>query len=122
REAGRPEPIDADTVFQLASVSKPVASTVMAALVGDRVVDWDDRIVDHDPEFQMYDAWVTNAVTLRDMFAHRSGLPDHAGDLLEDLGYGREEILYRLRYQKPASSFRAQYHYTNFGLTAAAVA
>src|SRR5258707_8720344 len=55
-------------------------------------------------------------------YAHRSGLPDHAGDLLEDLGFTREEILHRLRYQKPDSSFRSHYAYTNFGITEAAVA
>jgi len=122
REAGKDAKVDADTVFQLASVSKSVASTVVAALVSDGVVAWDDRIIDHDPDFQLYDAWATQAVTLRDMFAHRSGLPAFAGDLLEDLGYDRAEVLRRLRYQRPASSFRSQYAYTNFGLTEAAVA
>jgi CubicO group peptidase (beta-lactamase class C family) len=122
RESGRDEPVDADTVFQLASVSKPIASTVVAALVGDGVVRWDDRIVDHLPDFALADPWVTQEVSLRDMFAHRSGLPDHAGDLLEDMGYDRAEVLHRLRYQRPESSFRSEYAYTNFGLTAAAVA
>jgi CubicO group peptidase (beta-lactamase class C family) len=56
------------------------------------------------------------------MFAHRSGLPDHAGDVLEDIGYGRDEVTYRLRFLQPASSFRSEYAYTNFGLTAGAVA
>ena len=122
REAGKPEAVDPDTVFQLASLSKPIAATVVAALVGDGVVAWDDPVIRHDPGFEMYDPWVTRQVTLRDMFAHRSGLPDHAGDLLEDIGYDRAEILYRLRYQKPGSSFRSHYAYTNFGLTEAAVA
>jgi CubicO group peptidase (beta-lactamase class C family) len=121
REAGKPAAVDADTVFQLASVSKPIASTVVAALVGEGVVDWDDRIVDHDPGFAMYDPWVTSQITLRDMFAHRSGLPGWAGDLLEDIGYDRAEVLHRLRFQPPASSFRSTYAYTNFGLTEGAV-
>ncbi|MGE0544731.1 MAG: serine hydrolase domain-containing protein, partial [Dehalococcoidia bacterium] len=122
REAGTTATVDADTVFQLASLSKPIASTVVASVVGDGLVSWDDPIVAHDPGFQMYTPWVTSQVTLRDMFAHRSGLPDHAGDLLEDIGYDREQVLHRLRYQKPASSFRSEYAYTNFGLTEAAVA
>lgn len=122
REAGSPAQVDPDTVFQLASVSKPVASTVVAALVGDGVVGWDSRINELDPRFEMYDPWVTREVTIRDMFSHRSGLPDHAGDTLEDIGYDRAAVLHRLRYQKPASSFRSEYAYTNFGLTAAAVA
>ena len=122
RRAGSPEPVDPDTVFQLASLSKPIASTVVAALAGDGVVAWDDPILRHDPGFAMHGAWVTRQVTLRDMFYHRSGLPDHAGDALEDMGYDRAEILRRLRHVRPASSFRSRYAFTNFGLTAAAVA
>jgi CubicO group peptidase (beta-lactamase class C family) len=122
RDTGTGELVDPDTVFQLASVSKPIASTVVASLVGDGVVSWDDRIVDHLPDFALLDPWITREISLRDMFAHRSGLPHHAGDLLEDMGYGREEVLHRLRYQHPDSSFRSTYAYTNFGLTAAGVA
>jgi CubicO group peptidase (beta-lactamase class C family) len=122
REAGKDEPVDADTVFQLASVSKPITSTVLAILVGLGLIDWDDRVADLDPDFRLYDPWVTRQVTLRDLLCHRSGLPDHGGDLLEDLGYGRREVLRRLRFLRPASSFRARYAYTNFGYTAAAVA
>ncbi|MEO6846912.1 MAG: serine hydrolase [Chthoniobacterales bacterium] len=123
RKAGRPEPVDADTVFQLASVSKPVGATVVAAVIGDgAVVSWDSRIRDLDPSFAMYKPFVTEEITVRDLYAHRSGLPDHAGDWLEDMGYPREEILRRLRFQKPDTSFRSHYAYTNLGLTAAAVA
>jgi CubicO group peptidase (beta-lactamase class C family) len=92
RQAGRPEPVDPDTVFQLASMSKPIASTVVAALAGDGLLAWDDPILRHDPAFAMHDAWVTRQVTLRDMFCHRSGLPGHAGDALEDLGYRPERL------------------------------
>jgi CubicO group peptidase (beta-lactamase class C family) len=122
REVGKEDRVDADTVFQLASVSKPIASTVLAALVGKGVIGWDDQVIEHDPNFRLYDPWVTHAVTFRDLLCHRSGLPEHAGDLLEDVGYGRAEVLRRLRFVKPASSFRSQYAYTNFGYTEAAVA
>jgi CubicO group peptidase (beta-lactamase class C family) len=91
RQAGKSEPVDPDTVFQLASMSKPIASTVVAALAGDGLVAWDDPIIRHDPKFAMHDAWVTRNVSLRDMFCHRSGLPDHAGDALEDIGYDRTD-------------------------------
>ncbi|RUX34940.1 class A beta-lactamase-related serine hydrolase, partial [Mesorhizobium sp. M7A.F.Ca.CA.002.09.1.1] len=49
REAGKPEIVDADTVFQIASLSKPVSATVVAALVSDRIVSWDSKIADLDP-------------------------------------------------------------------------
>lgn len=122
REAGKPEPIDADTVFQMASVSKPISSTVMALLVGEGKITWDDRVTDHDPSFEMYTPYVTRELRLRDFLCHRSGLPDHAGDLLEDLGYERSEVLRRLRYQPPDSSFRAGYAYTNTGYSEACYA
>jgi CubicO group peptidase (beta-lactamase class C family) len=122
RDASKSERVDADTVFQLASVSKPITSTVLAALVGERVIDWDDRVIDLDAGFRLSDPFVTREVTLRDLLCHRSGLPDHAGDLLEDLGCERAEVLRRLRFEKPASSFRSQFAYTNFGFTEAAVA
>ena len=107
REEGTGEAVDADTVFQLASLSKPLASTVVAALVGDKAVSWDSRIADIDPTFQLYEAYPTAQVTLRDLFAHRSGLPGSAGNELEELGYDRDTILHRLRQVKPLSSFRS---------------
>ncbi len=122
RHVGTDAPVDPDTIFQIASVSKPFASTAVAAVIGDGAITWDSRIADLDPGFRMIDPWVTSEVTLRDAFSHRTGMPPQAGDLLEDLGYDRDEILYRFRYLEPTGSFRADYAYTNFMLTAAGVA
>ncbi|MBN6051542.1 beta-lactamase family protein, partial [Nonomuraea sp. RK-328] len=126
RRAGSPGGVGPDTVFQLASVSKPLATTVLARAVGQssdgpRAVGWDDPVVRHDPGFALKDPWVTRHVTLADLLSHRSGLPDHAGDLLEDLGYDRRYILDHLR-DEPLGPFRARYAYTNFGFTEAALA
>lgn len=117
REVNKPDKVNADTVFQLASVSKSISSTVVAALVGEGKVTWDSRINDLDPGFELQDAWVSRQLTIKDLLAHRSGLPEHAGDLLEDIGYPRAHILHQLRYQKPGSSFRSKWEYTNFGYT-----
>jgi CubicO group peptidase (beta-lactamase class C family) len=122
RDVNTKERIDADTVFQLASLSKSIGSTVVADLVGEGKITWDSKLSVLDPMFEMFDPWVTREITIRDMYAHRSGLPAHAGDLLEDLGFPRAEILYRLRYQPPASSFRSRYAYTNFGITEGGIA
>ena len=122
REAGTDAAVDADTVFTTRFLSKPIASTVVANVVGDSIVTWDTPVSAIDPGFALHDPWVTRHVTPRDLFAHRSGLPEHAGDLLEDLGFDRETVLHRLRYQPLVNDFRATYAYTNFGLTAAAVA
>lgn len=116
-----PDPVDADTVFQLASVSKPITSTVIAGLVGRGTVAWDDRLRPHLPGFALSDPFAGAETTLADMLSHRSGLYTSSGDLLEDLGYDRAYILDRLRFQ-PLDRFRASYNYTNFGFTAAAQA
>src|SRR5215510_506158 len=93
RDVGTRQPVDTDTVFQLASVSKPLGSTVIAGLVSDGVVKWDDPIIKYDPAFEMDTPYVTRNVTIRDMYSHRSGLYDRAGDLLEDMGYDRAGVL-----------------------------
>src|SRR6059058_5689088 len=122
RDVNTKAPVDADTVFQLASLSKSIGSTVVAELVGEGKITWDSKLSVLDPSFEMFDPWVTRIITIRDMYAHRSGLPAHAGDLLEDLDFTRAEILFRLRYEHPDSSFRSHYAYTNFGMTESGVA
>ncbi len=121
RRVGTTDAVDADTAFQLASLSKSIGATVVAHEVGLGTISWDTPVVQHLPWFALSDDWVTRHVTIADMYAHRSGLPDHAGDDLEDLGYDRAQVLRRLRFLK-LHSFRDEYAYTNFGLTAAAEA
>ncbi|MGW1882614.1 serine hydrolase [Streptomyces sp. NPDC001970] len=121
RKVGEPGTVGPDTVFQLASLSKPIASTVVAGAVGDDVVGWDETVARHLPGFALKDPWVSAHVTVTDLMSHRSGLPDHAGDLLEDLGYDQAYILGHLR-DEPLDPFRASYAYTNFGFTAGAEA
>jgi len=74
------EPVDADTVFQIASMSKSVGATVVAHEVAEGVVSWDTPVVEHLPEFALADPWITEHVTIGDLYAHRSGLYKHAGD------------------------------------------
>ena len=122
RMAGESAPVDADTIFQLASMSKPVASTVVATLVSARRISWDDRIAALDPEFKLSDANATTNVTVRDLLSHRSGLPTSAGDILEDLGFSRLEILHQMRYIPMAGEFRKSYNYSNFPFTEGGIA
>lgn len=119
RRVGTADAVNADTVFQIASLSKSVAATVVAHQVGLGIVAWDTPVHKYLPWLALTDPWITTHVTIGDMFAHRSGLPDHAGDELEDLGYDRDQVLRRLRFAR-LHAFRDEYAYTNFGLTAGA--
>ncbi len=87
RKVGTSQPVTPDTVFQIASVSKPISSTIVAGLVGDGTVTWDEPLVNNLPNFRLSNPAATRAVSLRDAFSHRTGLPPHAGDLLENLGF-----------------------------------
>ncbi|MES2120632.1 MAG: serine hydrolase [Pseudomonadota bacterium] len=118
--------VDADTVFQLASISKPLGSTVISTQISAGKVAWNTPIRDVLPWFVLGTGsssgnWVSQNVSIGDMYAHRSGLPDHAGDDLEGLGYDRSAILRQLRYL-PLAPFRSSYAYTNYGIGAAAEA
>lgn len=121
RRIGSSASVDENTVFQLASVSKPLGASVVARLAERKGFSWDDPVVKHLPWFRLSDPWVTRKVTIEDLYAHRSGLPAHAGDLLEDVGFGRATIMRRLRLYE-LEPFRAGFGYTNFGLTAGALA
>lgn len=122
RETGTDDVVDAETVFQVASLSKPISSTVVAGVVGRGDVAWDQPVFELLPEFELGDDFVTDNVTIADLYSHRSGLPGKtAGNDLEQLGYERSEIVERLRYL-PLAPFRSTYSYSNFGLTVGAMA
>jgi CubicO group peptidase (beta-lactamase class C family) len=118
REVGTTDPITTDTVFQLASLSKPITATALAGLVAEGVIDWDDPVHQYNPDLVLSDPWVTEHVTFADLYSHRSGLPGGVVNTLEHIGNTRDEILARLRLV-PLSPFRTTYSYSNFGMTAA---
>jgi CubicO group peptidase (beta-lactamase class C family) len=107
--------VDADTIFSTGSTGKAFTAAALAILVDEGRIKWDDKVIDHMPDFRMYDAWVTREMTIRDLLVHRSGLGLGAGDLLflprSDLP--RKESVRRLRHIKPATSFRSGYAYDN---------
>jgi CubicO group peptidase (beta-lactamase class C family) len=115
RQVDSPETVDADTLFQIGSTGKAFTVADLAVLVDQGKLNWDDRVIDRLPGFQMYDPWVTREMTVRDLLVHRSGLGLGAGDLLffPRGSLSRAETVRRLRFIKPATSFRSGYAYDN---------
>src|SRR5262249_36018524 len=123
RELGQPEPITPETVFQIASLSKPISATLVAAVVGDGTTTWDATISSLTPGFALSDPYVGDQVTIRDLLCHRSRLPAYSGDpLVFTFGYDRDECLRRLRSYPLATPFRTTMAYCNLGLSAGAYA
>ena len=60
--------------------------------------------------------YASENASLRDYFAHRTGLPAYAGDLLPALGYGSDELARRARFLPFDHSFRERWAYSNYGI------
>ena len=115
RKLGQPAPVDSKTLFEIASNSKAFTAAALAMLVDEGKLAWDDPVIKHLPDFQMYDGYVTHEMTVRDLLTHRSGLGLGAGDLLwwPTTNFSTDDIIEKLRYIKPATSFRSAYAYDN---------
>ena len=109
-------PVNENTLFGIASNSKAFTSAALGMLVDEGKLKWDDKVRDYIPEFKMYDPYVTDAFTMRDLLTHRSGLGLGSGDLMffpDGGSFTRQEMIYNLRYLKPVSDFRTKYDYDN---------
>lgn len=111
---GKSAPATAHTRFAIGSTTKAMTTAALAMLVDEGKVKWDDKVTEYLPDFQLYEPYVTHEVTIRDLLTHRTGLP--GVDLLwvvPENQYSIAEMAHRLRYVKPASSFRSTWEYNN---------
>ena len=115
RKLGDATPVDEFTLFGIGSNTKAFTTAALATLVDEDKLSWDDPVYQRLPGFVMYDPYVSHEMTIRDLLTHRSGMGLGEGDLLfwPHTTYNREEIIYKLRFMKPASSFRSHYAYDN---------
>src|SRR5690554_5376483 len=114
RKLGSGEPVDANTVFSIASVSKNMTAAALGILVDKGKLDWDDKILQHIPWFQLKDPWVTREITVRDALIHRVGLGRILGNRLQFMTQkSRDEVLYQMRYMDFEKPFRSDFVYNN---------
>lgn len=109
-------PVNEHTLFGIASNSKAFTAAALGMMVDEGKLKWDDKVIDHIPTFRMYDPYVTDAFTIRDLLTHRSGLGLGAGDLMffpDGNKFTKEEMISNIRYLKQVSGFRTQYDYDN---------
>ena len=113
-ELGKAARVDEHTRFAVGSTTKAMTSAALAILVDEGKLRWDDKVVDHIPGFRLYDAYASSELTIRDLLTHRSGMP--GTDLfwaIDENTLSFPEIMKRLRYVRPSSSFRSTFAYQN---------
>jgi CubicO group peptidase (beta-lactamase class C family) len=106
------DPIDINTIFGLGSTTKTFTSGLAAILVNEGIINWDDKVIQYLPAFELYNQYVTNEVTIRDLLSHRVGI-EAANILWLGSKFSREEIIKKTKYLKPEYGFRARYLYNN---------
>jgi len=120
REYGKPEKVDENTIFCIASITKTFTSSAMAILDDEEKIDWDDPVRDYLPDFKLYNSYVSEEMRIRDLLCHRSGLKTFSGDLIWfETGYSRAEVLRRAQYLEPEYGFRYKFGYSNLMFLAA---
>jgi CubicO group peptidase (beta-lactamase class C family) len=114
------ELVNTETIFGIASCTKAFTAAALAILVDKGKIKWEDHVVDHYPEFAMFDPYITSEMRVNDLVCHRSGLQTFDGDLLwYGSDYDREEVVKRIRFRENPYSFRAKYGYQNVMFIAA---
>ena len=115
------ERVDENTVFGIGSASKTFNAGLAAVLVQTGKIRWDDKVVRHMPDFRLYDAWVTQETTVRDLLSHRTGVAeaDNLGLLFIGSKFGRDEVVAKAGYLPPLIGFRTGWCYSNIMFIAA---
>jgi CubicO group peptidase (beta-lactamase class C family) len=112
--------VDENTLFAIASNTKAFTSATLAILADEGKIDWDDRVQQYLPYFQLYNPYVSYDMRIRDLLCHGSGLGTYSGDLIwYGTNYSAEETVKRARFLEPAGLFRASYGYSNIMYIAA---
>jgi CubicO group peptidase (beta-lactamase class C family) len=110
------EKTDEHTLFGVASNTKAFAAASLGLLVEEGKIKWDDKVIKYLPEFRLYNDYVTEEFTIRDLLTHRSGLGLGAGDLMkfpDGNDFTVDDLIRNMQYLKPVSAFRTKYDYDN---------
>lgn len=118
REAGKPEPVDADTIFAIGSTTKAFTAASIAMLVDSGQLNWDDPVIKHIPDFEVFDPWITQHLTVRDLLCQRIGLEGAQREYYHG-SYSKRDKMKRMRYLKPLVEFRDDFYYANQQFTLA---
>jgi len=112
RELGKSDRVDEHTLFAIGSTTKAMTALSVLMLREEGKLRLGDPVLRYLPTLQLHDPVMTRELTVRDLLTHHTGLG--GSDLLWAGGdYDIDEIIRRMRWLKPAASFRSEYNYQN---------
>lgn len=115
-ETGGKQPVDASTLFMIASNVKAFTGTAMAMLEHDSLCSLSDKVTKWLPEFSLYDPGTTRQATLKDLLAHNLGYSTFQADWLCFYStLTREDLFDAYPQAEPPYPYREKYGYSNFG-------
>jgi len=120
KKAGGQDPVTEHTLFHVGSITKSFTATVMASVVNDGLVDWDDRVKDILPDFDWWDDDVERKMQVKHLFTHGTGLCPQVGTYIPNLGYDRDDIYRMFKYMQPIYPFHSRFGYNNITFIIAA--
>lgn len=106
-------PVNETSLFQIGSVSKSFTATLMARLVDEGKVKWEDTVKSILPDLDLYDNWIEENLQVKDIMTHRMGMKGQQGTYIPNLGYSRDDVYRMMHLLKPGYSFRGSYEYNN---------
>ncbi len=112
--------VDIHTLFQIGSVTKSFTAYLLATLVEEGLISWEDRVKELLPDFKMYDPWVTEHIQVKDLTSHKTGIGGQVGTYIPNLGYDRDDVYTMMGLLKPSYTFRGAYQYNNITFIPAA--
>jgi CubicO group peptidase (beta-lactamase class C family) len=120
RELGKPEKIDANTLFIAASNTKALTTLLLAELVDDKKLRWDEPVTEAYPSFRLGDADTTRQVRIRHLVCACTGMPRQDMNwIFGNSNETPETAMAKLAGMQPTSAFGEVFQYSNM-LAAAA--
>lgn len=113
RRTGDSATVTPETIFQIGSTTKAFFATTLAQAVDGGLLKWSDPVIDHRPDFQMADPWITRDVRVLDLAAQRSGLTPYVNDGLTFLGYDKQTMIKSMRVAPQIGLYRSDFRYLN---------
>jgi beta-lactamase class C len=98
KSARNKSPINVDTTFRLASVSKSFAATAAAILVNDGLIRWDTKLTSLLPNVEFSNPRYGDQLTVQHILSQATGLPTQTNSNFIEEGLSFNEVVHRLRY------------------------